>query len=40
MRVSAPALIVSHLAVAGGVYAFTDRRPVDTEVRHTGYFTV
>jgi hypothetical protein len=36
----APLLIASHLAVAGGVYAFTDRRPVDTEVKHTGYFTV
>ncbi|WP_288338445.1 DUF4230 domain-containing protein [uncultured Sphingomonas sp.] len=31
---------MSHLAVAGGVYALTDRRPVDTEVRHTGFFTV
>jgi len=36
----AAALVVSHLAVAGGVYALTDRRPVDTEVRHTGFFTV
>jgi hypothetical protein len=33
-------LIVSHLAVAGGVYALTDRRPVDTEVKHTGFFAV
>ncbi len=33
-------LIVSHLAVAGGVYALTDRRPVDTEAKHTGFFTV
>lgn len=33
-------MVASHLAVAGGVYALTDRRPVDTEVRHTGYFTV
>ena len=40
MRGSAPILIVSHLAVAGGVYALTDRRPVDTEVRHDGFFTV
>lgn len=31
-------LLVSHLAVAGGVYALTDRRPVDTEVKHTGFF--
>ncbi len=40
MRASAPVLIVSHLAVAGGVYAFTERRPVDTEAKHTGFFTV
>ncbi len=40
MRASAPVLIVSHLAVAGGVYALTDRRPVDTEAKHTGFFTV
>lgn len=40
MRASVPALIVSHLAVAGGVYALTPRDPVDTEVKHTGYFTV
>jgi hypothetical protein len=33
-------LIFSHLAVAGGVYAFIDRRPVDTEVKHTGYFQI
>ena len=33
-------LIVSHLAVASGVYALTDRRPVDTEAKHTGFFTV
>lgn len=33
-------LIASHLAVAGGVYALTDRRPVDTEVKHTGFFTI
>lgn len=33
-------LIVSHLAVAGGVYALTDRRPVDTEVKNEGYFRV
>ncbi|WP_294210560.1 DUF4230 domain-containing protein [uncultured Sphingomonas sp.] len=31
---------MSHLAVAGGVYAFTERRPVDTEAKHTGFFTV
>ncbi len=40
MASRAAALVVSHLAVAGGVYALTDRRPVDTEVRHTGFFTV
>ncbi|MBA2935312.1 DUF4230 domain-containing protein [Sphingomonas sp. CGMCC 1.13654] len=33
-------LIVSHLAVAGGTYALTDRRPVDTEAKHTGFFQV
>ncbi len=33
-------LIVSHLAVAGGVYALTDRRPVDTEVKNEGFFQV
>lgn len=33
-------LIVSHLAVAGGVYTLTDRRPVDTEVENTGFFQV
>lgn len=38
MRTPASLLLVSHLAVAGGVYALTDRRPVDTEVKHTGFF--
>jgi len=33
-------LVASHLAVAGGVYALTDRRPVDTEAKHTGYFAL
>jgi hypothetical protein len=33
-------LVVSHLAVAGGVYALTDKRPIDTEVRHEGYFQI
>ncbi|NII58347.1 DUF4230 domain-containing protein [Sphingomonas aerolata] len=33
-------LILSHLAVAGGVYTFTDRRPVDTEVNHDGFFQI
>lgn len=40
MATRAAALIVSHLAVAGGVYALTDLRPVDTEAKHTGFFTV
>lgn len=40
MRATGPLLIASHLAVAGGVYAFTDRRPVDTEVKNTGFFQV
>lgn len=40
MRASAPLLIASHLAVAGGVYAAIDKRPVDTEVQHEGYFSV
>ncbi|MHA6723808.1 DUF4230 domain-containing protein [Sphingomonas sp. RS2018] len=40
MRASAPALIFSHLAVAGGVYLNTDRRPIDTEVKHTGFFQI
>lgn len=40
MRVSAPALIASHLAVAGVTYGLTDRRPVDTETNHTGFFQV
>lgn len=33
-------LVVSHLAVAGGVYALTDKRPIDTEVHHDGYFQI
>jgi len=40
VRVSAPALIASHLAVAGVTYGLTDRRPVDTETNHTGFFQV
>ena len=40
VKSAAPLLIVSHLAVAGGVYAFTDRRPVDTEVKNKGFFSV
>jgi hypothetical protein len=33
-------LVVSHLAVAGGVYALTDKRPIDTEVHDEGYFQI
>ncbi len=33
-------LILSHLAVAGSVYTFTDKRPVDTEAKHTGFFQI
>jgi hypothetical protein len=40
VKVSGPALLVTHLAVAGGTYAMTDRRPVDTEVKYTGFFQV
>lgn len=40
MNGAVPLLIVSHLAVAGGVYALTDRRPVDTEVKNEGFFRV
>ena len=40
MRVPAAALVVTHLAVAGGVYALTDTRPVDAEVKNTGLLQV
>ena len=40
VRGAVTTLIVSHLAVAGGVYAFTDKRPVDTEAKHTGFFQI
>lgn len=40
MREALPLLVVSHLAVAGGVYALTDRRPIDAEVKHEGLFTI
>lgn len=40
MRISVPVLVVTHVAAAGGTYALTDRRPVDTEVTHTGFFQV
>lgn len=40
MKGVAPFLIVSHFAVAGGVYALTDRRPLDTQVKSTGFFQV
>jgi hypothetical protein len=40
VRGAVTTLIVSHLAVAGGVYALTDKRPVDTEAKHTGFFQI
>lgn len=33
-------LVLSHLAVASGTYLLTDRRPVDTEVKHEGFFQI
>jgi hypothetical protein len=39
-EMKAAGLVLSHLAVAGGVYALTDRRPIDTEVKHTGFFQI
>ena len=33
-------LAVSHIALFGVGYAVADKRPVDTEVKHTGLFTV
>jgi hypothetical protein len=40
VRGAVTTLIVSHLAVAGGVYALTDKRPVDTEAKHTRFFQI
>lgn len=40
MRPIAPALIATHLGAAALGWALTDKRPVDTEVKHSGYFTV
>lgn len=40
MKVSTPVLIASHLAAAGVTYLSTDRRPVDTEVKNTGFFQI
>lgn len=40
MKVSAPALIATHLGAAAFGWAITDKRPVDTEVKHSGFFQV
>lgn len=40
MRVSTPALIATHLGAVALGWAVTDKRPVDTEVNHDGYFQV
>lgn len=40
MRVSAPALIATHLGAVAVGWAVTDKRPVDTEVKHTGFFQI
>jgi len=40
MRVSTPALIVTHLAAVAFGYVITDKRPVDTEVKNTGFFQI
>lgn len=40
MRVSAPALIATHLGAVAVGWAVTDKRPVDEEVKHTGFFQI
>lgn len=40
MRVSPPALIATHLGAVAVGFAVTDKRPVDTEVKSTGFFQV
>lgn len=40
MRVSAPALIATHLGAVALGWAVTDRRPLDTEVKHDGFFQI
>ncbi len=40
MRVSAPALIATHLGAVAVGWAATDARPVDEEVKHTGFFQI
>ena len=40
MKLGLPALAATHIAAAAAGYLSADRRPVDTEVQHTGFFTV
>lgn len=40
MKVPAPALIATHLVAVAAGWAVTDNRPIDTEVKDTGYFQV
>ncbi len=40
MRVSAPALIATHLGAVAIGWAVTDKRPVDEEAKHTGFFQI
>ncbi len=40
MKVSAPALIATHLGAVAVGYIVTDKRPVDTEVKHDGFFKI
>lgn len=40
MRVSAPALIMTHLGAVALGWAVTDKQPVDTEVKHDGFFQI
>ena len=40
MKVSAPTLIVTHLGAVALGWVVTDKRPVDTEVKHEGFFQI
>ncbi len=40
MRVSTPALIATHLGAVAVGWAVTDKRPVDEQVKHTGFFQI
>lgn len=40
MRAAAPVLIATHLGAVAVGYFVADKRPVDTEVKHTGFFQV